>query len=208
LIMNIYGFIVLRKPFFNYDEKGRGAFSPHAPRIGDLYYAGIDRMPWFEVEESYYSNELPTELVLLRKELKTLKLDCSDFELMPDINKAVKLLEYSNKDKELNELIAVCSKRGNIRPPISDPPRIDWLGVDVYCHGYGSLIREGIFTKLDLFSDYIHKLNINGLFGLDSEFIDSYTDTYIKLAYEKNLEPIDDEAMEYLDIVTLGRVRV
>ncbi len=207
--MNISGFIVLRKPSFNYDEKGRGVFLPYAPRIGDLYYAGIDRMPWFEVDEAYHSNALPDELVRLRQELHNAKLPSSDFMFISEIDKAIKLLNYSNRNKSFNELIAVHSNQfarvGNIDLSSLD---IDCLGIDIYRHGYGSLVREGIFTRPELFSYYVDKLNVNGLFDLKSDLIDGYIETYVKVADSNKLEPIEEEAIRCLDKVELGRVRV
>jgi hypothetical protein len=206
--MRVCGFVILRKPIFNYDEGGRGAFSSRAPHIGDMYYAGIDRMPWFELHEDYYKGTLPNELISLRQELLHSSRDFSDFKLIQDVSKAIQLLEYSNKDKQINELTAVFSdimekSKGTIDYVID----IDWIGVDIYCHGYGSLIREGIFANPCLFSEYLGNLNRDGLFDLDSGRIDSYVHTYIELAPANNLEPID-EAKEYLDRIVLGRMQV
>ena len=136
--MNICGFMVLRKPVFNYDERGRGVFSRYAPRIGDIYYSGIYRMPWFELDEGYHSKTLPDEIIQLRQELHDAKLSWSDFMLLSDVDKAIKLLNYSNKDKSLNELTAVYSKQ-LARKGTIDPGTlvIDYLGIDIYRHGYG-----------------------------------------------------------------------
>lgn len=202
----ISGFLVVRKPEFNYDKEGRGAFSPSVPKIGDLYYAGIDRMPWFDIDEDYYSKELPDDILLLRNELENNKWDFTDFKLMPDLEKANKLLEYSNKKQRINELIAVYSEKIGLIEDI-DFFKVDteWLGVDIYCHGYGSLIREGIFTKPDLFADYSGKLNTYGLFNSDIVSINQYIDLYIECSAENDIEPIDG-AKEYLDKIAISRL--
>ena len=63
----IVGFIVVRTPKFNFDAEGRGAFSSPAPRLGSIYYGGVDRMPWFDVDKHYYARILPTEIAKLRR---------------------------------------------------------------------------------------------------------------------------------------------
>jgi len=125
---------------------------------------------------------------------------------MPDLEKAKKLLEYSNKKQRINELIAVYSEKIGLLYDI-DFFRADtaWLGVDIYCHGYGSLIREGIFTKPDLFANYSGKLNAYGLFNSDSVSINQYIDLYIESSAEDDIEPIDG-AEEYLDKIAISRV--
>jgi len=202
----ISGFLVVRKPDFNYDKEGRGAFSTFAPKIGELYYAGIDRMPWFDIDEDYYSKELPEDILPLRNELNNNKWDFTDFKLMPDIKKAKKLLDYSNKKQRINELIAVYSEKIGL---LGDIDFFDadtgWLGVDIYCHGFGSLIREGIFTKPDLFADYSGNLNAYGLFSSDIVSINQYIDFYIKYSAEDDIEPIHG-AEEYLDKISISRV--
>ena len=67
--MNIQGYLVLRKPNFNFDDLGRGAFLSFAPRIDDLYYGGVDRMQWFDLDEGFYRKSLPARLVNLREGL-------------------------------------------------------------------------------------------------------------------------------------------
>jgi hypothetical protein len=206
--MKVCGFIVLRKPIFNYDEKRRGAFLSDAPQIDGVYYAGIDRMPWFELDEGYYAGNLPDEFMRLREELLNTKQDLIDFKIMRDIRKTIKLLDYSNKDKSINEIVAIYSDAAKYDEYIVvHDVNIEWLGMDIYCHGYGSLIREGIFRRPDLFTDYLDKLNKNGLFSLRSPLIDKYIDTYTELAHNNTLEPIDG-AREYLDCIGVGRIEL
>jgi hypothetical protein len=56
------GFLVVRLPFLNKDALGRGAYSKIAPSLGSIYYGGIDRMDWFDVEEDFYNNTLPDSI--------------------------------------------------------------------------------------------------------------------------------------------------
>lgn len=203
---NICGFIVLRKPIENFDEQGRGAFLPYAPKLGETYYAGVDRMSWFELDEDFFTGVLPEQFIQLRKELTDINKDFTDFELVFDIDKAKTILEYSNQNNARNELIAIWSERlENTKGVIKSESVINWIGIDIYCSGYGSLIREGIFTKPNVFPLFITEINEHGLFNINSECIDEYINSYIKFAKIYNLESIDG-ATEYIDKIALGRV--
>lgn len=204
----VSGYIVLRKPEMNYVKEGRGAFLPYAPRIGDLYYAGVDRMEWFEIAEGYYAGTLSNDVMTLWNKLKKSSPYPTDFRFMLDIKKAIQILEYSNKDRSMNELVAIRSERiENINGSITCEHDITWLGIDVYCHGYGSLIREGLFVKPNLFSSYLDHLNKNVLFDLDSQVIDEYIKSYIECAKNNNLEYIDGAESE-LEEITIGRINI
>jgi hypothetical protein len=54
----VNGYLVVRKPSCNFDAKGRAGFRKAAARIGDLFYAGMMRLPWFELDEAYYAGTL------------------------------------------------------------------------------------------------------------------------------------------------------
>lgn len=208
MMERISGFLVLRKPDFNYDEEGRGAFLPYAPKIGELYYAGIDRMAWFDIDEEYYSKELPDDILQLRNELDKNKLNYTDFKLMLDFKNAKKLLEYSNKRQIINELVTICSEKiGSIDDGVSFEINSELLGVDLYCHGYGSIVREGIFTKPELFTDFSDRLNAHGLFNSDDAIIDNYIDFYVECSKSGVIEPIDG-AESNLEKVLISRVAI
>jgi hypothetical protein len=197
MTINFCGFTILRQPKFNFDKEGRGTFLPCAPKINDTYYSGIDRMQWFEIDEAYYNNRLPEELVKLRKEIKLNKQDDVDFKLIGDISKAQILLGFANKFEPLNEIVAVASQK-QVNKKKFDDCDISILGIDIYCHGYGSLIREGLFCKPDFFHAFHRELNANGLFEWNSELIDEYIRTYTQCSDRANIEPIQN-AMKYID---------
>jgi hypothetical protein len=50
-----HGFLIVRLPEYNFDAEDRGAFSKEVPKLGDIYYGGIFRMPWFDLDEDYIS---------------------------------------------------------------------------------------------------------------------------------------------------------
>ncbi|MCP4347077.1 MAG: hypothetical protein GY795_16310 [Desulfobacterales bacterium] len=203
---DVCGFMVLRKPSENFDGEGQGAFLPYAPKLGDIYYAGVDRMPWFELDEHYFAGVLPENFVQLRKELRHINQNLTDFKLIYDIEKAIAILEYSNQINPICELIAIeSSDIIKVKGVINCEAIINWIGIDIYCHGYGSLIREGLFNKPKLFSFFSNEVNEHGLFNMNSELIDEYIDTYIKCSKINNLEKING-AIKHLDKIAVGRV--
>src|SRR6266542_3933444 len=56
------GFMAVRLPSENFDAEGRGAFSSKPPSLGDIYYGGLDRMPWFDVEEALDRGVFPVRV--------------------------------------------------------------------------------------------------------------------------------------------------
>ncbi len=189
----------------NFDEEGRGAFLPNAPKIDELYYGGVDRMPWFELDEGFFSKTLPAQLTQFRKEIRTSNPDSSDFKLLFDLSKVVSIFEYSNQHDDINEIIVLQSDALRKTKGVFDcDSEIKWLGIDVYCQGYGSLIREGIFKKPGVFSSFRNMINEFGLFHLDNDNIGNYIQHYFKSSKEHNLEEIPPSGD--IDIIKLGRI--
>ena len=95
---------------------------------------------------------LPSNIAELRVELYESNRYIYDIKVMRDINKASRLLDFSNKDNVINELVAIHSslvETNNYH--FNTYLNIEWTGIDIYCHGYGSLIREGLFSKPHIF---------------------------------------------------------
>ena len=201
----ISGFIILRKPDRNFDKKGRGGFLSHAPKIHKVYYGGVDRMPWFELDEGFFFKKLPDQLTQLRREIRTSNPDNSDFKLLFDLSKVVSVLNYSNQHDDINEIIVLQSDvLRKTKGSFYCDAEIKWLGTDIYCHGYGSLLREGIFTKPNAFIDFSNMINKFGLLNMDNENIDSYIQHYLKCSTKHNLEEIPSSGD--IDIIKLGRI--
>ncbi len=154
LNINILGYMVLRKPEYNFDELGRGAYLPYAPKVGAIYYGGIDRMEWFDIDEDYYNDVLPNDLLRLRDSVMESSRQCG-FNVCACLKGAKKMLAYSNKDHNRNDLVAIVlhDKRVDIINAVFDG---ELIGCDLCCDGFGSLIREGIFNKPELFNEYLN----------------------------------------------------
>ena len=162
-------------------------------------------MPWFELDEGFFSKELPDQLTILRKEIRISNPDSSDFKLLFDLSKVVSVLDYSNQYDDINEIIVLQSDTlQEAKGSFDCDAEIKWLGADVYCQGYGSLIREGIFTKPSAFSDFSNMINKFGLVNLNNENIDNYIQHYLKISKNQNLEAIPSSGD--IDIIKLGRI--
>ncbi|POZ49557.1 hypothetical protein [Methylovulum psychrotolerans] len=189
---SICGYFVLRKPIYNFDLKEREFFRKEPPCIGCICYSGISRMPWFDLDddEDYYSGTLPRESIELRNEIDEQYRDFSNIELLRDLDKTKRILAFSNRHQDRNEIcVAFSETLAKQKGTFISDSAIQWLGVDVFFSGYGSILEQGIFAKPDLFPEFIIRLNMNGLFDLGSDFVSSYIDEYIEVSEAHNLEP-------------------
>jgi hypothetical protein len=162
-------------------------------------------MDWFDLSEDFYNKTLPIELMSIR-EAYIIHPPGTDLKVCRHLAQARILLDYSNQKAVKNELLAVNSDRlSQILKPLEHNLEIEWLGIDPYCGGYGSLLREGLFKAPDAFADYRSLINSHGLFDLDSPDLARYVRAYLELTSSANLEPMDN-VIEDMDQVRLGRI--
>ncbi len=129
-----------------------------------------------------------------------------DVMICSEYGEALTLLKCMNRDQHRNEIYAVYSeqlsrKKGHFETPLE----IAWLGVDVFCGGYGSLLLQGLFQRPSAFPAYISQINSNGLFAIGSAAIHEYIEDYARAASDYELEPIES-VLEYIDQIAIGRV--
>lgn len=189
-MVSICGYIIVRKPSENFDAEGRGAFSAHVPRIGDLAYGGIDRMRWFDVDESHYSKTAPGEIERLWSALSKSNNDESGIRVCRSIETAHELLAFSNRKENSNEIIAVSSEyliklKGTI---LADATSLLSMGYDIVLEKGWSWIESGVFTRPRSFSEFIPLLNSHGLFDRSDPFTE-YVSTYERAAAREEVEP-------------------
>ena len=165
------GIQLVRLPHLNADPYQRGAYAVRAPRLGGILYGGLDRMPWFDVDEEYYAGTLPAGLATARTKLKKNNSDFTGIELCQDLTQALELLRYANRSTRKNELIAVRSERlARIKGAVDlRSPSAKWIGYDVVGLGEWSLIREGLFAVPSAFAGWETELNEDGLFPLPAK---------------------------------------
>ncbi len=206
----VCGYLIVRRPEANFDEarKTVSEHQPSVPNINGKYYSGVDRMPWADITEKYYARALPEQLEKTWEEVQRFNGAYQDICITPDIQWAIQLLEYSNREGSRNELLAIYSpaleKIKGVCPAVSN---ILWLGIDIDCPGFGSQIVQGIFKVPKVFPEFLDLLNSKGLFEEDGPIIDQYIQAYFEREQEANLEPMSDVAMN-IDRVHVWRVEV
>jgi len=203
--MEIAGFVVVRRPEHNTAETA--IVRPQAPpQLGGVYYAGIDRMQWCDIAFAYHDSTLPEDLKVARDQIWEAGPVELDFKLCGSLDSTKALLEFSNRAEHRNEILAVSSKLLSAYPTVEIPETsVCLLGVDIYCHGYGSPLAQGLFASPDDFAEFESSLNEFGLFEPGSDLIDRYAAAYRERASTAGLEPMPDLA-ELFDVVTVSRV--
>jgi hypothetical protein len=209
----VNGFMVVRKPALNCDPTGRGAFATKAPCLDAICYGGIDRMPWFDIDEPLYLNALPEPILRARQLIRRGNDDLSGVEVCADLDTAMLLLRYSNRSSNANELIAIRSDaltrfKGEVG---LDSSQVEWLGYDVVALGQQSLLHDGLFAVPAAFPAWQQRLNSFGLLPA-SDLVEPYIGAYREAATTGQVEDIADIAGELAGLgytvaaIQIGRV--
>jgi hypothetical protein len=206
----ICGYEVARKPAWNYWlSEGTGAY-PKYPELNGHDYGGVDRMEWKDWNDAFYEKTLPQEFLPVWEKFQSNKLEFG-YTLVNDLEIAKRVLEFSNLGGDHNEIIAIYADRfAEGRIPVFDAPRTSvHLGVDVFQSGFGSLIREGVFVRPDLFPDFVAKVNENGLFDDDGHTANEYMEKYKSIQEGQNIEQfIFDSPRSFVDNIQVYRIPV
>jgi hypothetical protein len=191
------GFVVVRLPEKNFDLEGRGAYPSVAPQVDGLFYGGIDRMPWFDLDEDHYGGRLPEDIEVQWNALLQQNPDLTGIKICKDLSVAAQLLQYSNRRQPWNELIAIASPTlTSIKGIVSDCPATrQLLGYDVVSLGWWSLLRDGVFLNLPYFAAWVARLNEYGLFP-EPTYLDTYVDSYYEAAREGLVEELPEQVYE------------
>jgi len=220
--VKIAGFIVVRKPTENKDARGRGAYLSNVPHIDRIYYGGIDRMPWTEIGEVFYSGEklkLPNFIRQFYTNLIDDNADSTGIEVSKNIDEASAALTYCNEtfrdndDPFANELICIRSdKLAQIKGSFDfDASRVKWLGYDIISIGHWSLLCDGLFVHPTYFANWLPYLNKKGLFSTKG-IMDGFYKTYQEAVKAKQSEelvnsPYGTETDPYaIEAIEIGRV--
>jgi hypothetical protein len=164
----IHGYLVVRKAEQSFDEPQRGAVRGGPPCRDGRCYHGVDRMPWFDVDEALYASSLPAPLRELRRRIADANYsDRTGVGLWPSREEALELLHFSNRDDDLCELIAISSDElAQAKGLVSQPSEgVQWLGYDVVLMGGWSLIGDWIFGGPTGFAEWAERLNSAGFAG-------------------------------------------
>lgn len=194
----ICGFTIVRLARLNFRGVEYSELKP--PQVDEIYYHGIERLDWFDIENEYYSKTLPANYSVLFEQLDNIGM----LSLTKKFEIAQKLLAFSNMKRPLNEIIAIYSKGiETTYGSFTTDRKIDWIGEDVECW-VGSMLKEGIFKKPHLFSDFKKNLNQYGLFDINSPITDLYANYYNKLTRQGEVLEIFSDVMHQLDKIWIG----
>jgi len=203
----VNGFMVVRLPRENYDAEGRGVFLSTPPGLGSVFYGGVDRMPWFDLDEEYYAGTLEREMLEFRDMLRRVNSDIWGLDVVHDLVTATRVLKSVNSNVARNELIAIRSSdleedKGTVS---IEEGLVVWLGLDAVIPGHGSILAY-VFRQPALFSDWVSKLNENGL--LPSQYdVEAFAETYAAQAELGLVESVDRQ-WEGAHALEVGRVIV
>jgi hypothetical protein len=187
----INGYLVVRKPSHNFDAKGRAGFRKVPARIGEFFYGGMMRMPWFDLDEAYYNGTLPSELRNHLEQIDDANKDLTGIDLCADQTIARRILAFSNQEASLNEIIVIHSEelakiKGSM---VKCPVEVDWHGFDIVQLGEWSLLEDGIFAKPAAFPHWVAQLNAKGLLN-SSEGIQDLVADYQTAVAAGLVEPL------------------
>jgi hypothetical protein len=178
----IIGYVVVRAPSGLMVTDSAGAVTH--------MYCGLDRGAWECVDNLYYNKTLAPDLVAIRA--KSFKNYVGNYSpgTVESVNEAFQLLSACKASGQESEVIGIIHL-GGLGDSDATLDISDFLGVDCYIDGYGSLLALGVFQKPDVFQDFHSCLNQHGLFR-SVEALRQYSKVYCERSESANLEPIDD----------------
>ncbi|MGH9874447.1 MAG: hypothetical protein ACRD9S_18485 [Pyrinomonadaceae bacterium] len=207
-LIRVNGFLVVRLPHLNRDQAGRGVYPAQPPVLGTVHYGGIDRMPWFDIDEELYAGVLPANIAQARQLIEEDNNDdFTGIKLCKDLDTALALLKHSNRLEAANELIVIRSEKlTEIKDAIDfDTSRVSWIGYDVLILGDLSLLRAGLFTSPSSFPGWGDRLNELGLFS-SRALLDEYVRAYEAASLKGAIEQLPRNTMYGIDMVEIGRL--
>ena len=188
------------------DPAGRAFYPAQASCLNALCYGGIDRMPWFDLDEEFYNGALPESVAPLREALSRGEDDLTGLRLCRDLSTARALLEFNAYSRRVNELIAVRSdKLAGIKGTVGfDGAAALSLGFDLVSLGNWSLLREGFFRSPSFFPLREHVLNEFGLLRAPAA-VHEYVELYEAAALAGEVEELP-ESPYGIDVIEVQRV--
>jgi hypothetical protein len=199
----ICGLQVVRKPGQAVDSLRRGAYASDPPVIRGVTYGGIDRLPWFELDDAYFTGTLPARMEEIWRDVHTTR-DHTGLDLCRDLAVSFEVLRWSGLDR--NELIALRGRQlTDIKGVFALPPsHVQWRGFDVVALGEFSLLAAGVFRAPNHFSRWTAQISAHGLFST-AEQLSQYVDDYNEAAAKGIVESLSDESYK-VDFIEIGGV--
>lgn len=164
-----------------------------------ISYLGLDRDPWWSLDEAFYSGKLSNDLVSLRRTIQASATPTYSPGVCVDISEARSLMFSPLGSGAEDELVWIDNASSD------EPSKTAFLGYDIYVDGFGSLIRMGVFTISTVFADFLLKLNSNGLFD-NPDDLRAYSEAYIERCENAGLEIIEQRRVQDTNIFRLYSV--
>jgi hypothetical protein len=149
-----------------------------------IAYRGIDRDPWWNLDDMFYEGVLDDALARLRRDIEASGLDCFSAGLCENVARIEQIRSVTRERRSKDEIIWIDSAFA----AAANGSR--FLGYDCYVDGFGSPLRLGIFRLENVFCDYRDKLNAHGLFS-DLETLRAYVHAYCARCEQAGLEIIE-----------------
>lgn len=154
-----------------------------------INYRGLDRDPWWNLDELFYSGNLTDDMVNLRQIIQSSGTSIYSPGVCFHLSDAKAVRSFTLGMAVEEELIYVSNSPNR---EVSTP---NFLGRDSYVDGFGSLIRLGVFSDPLVFDDFLPKLNPHGLFDHLSDLSD-YVAAYVHRCVEAGLEIVEPRRIQ------------
>lgn len=163
---SLWGFQVVRLP-------GRSS-SNDLGRINclnDLWYCGVERLPWDVVRRDFWTRELPGDVhaAYLRIYREGRTRYC---EPLASLDDARLVLDFSDRRFRGHEIIGVAGMEAGgdlLEEAARNGVELRFLGFDVIAAGEWSLLKSGVFEAPQHLADWVGRLNLHGLLDEVSE---------------------------------------
>lgn len=126
----------------------------------NVSYRGIDRDPWWNLDDLFHAGQLDAELTDLRRTIERSGSGGFSSGVCGRVS-AAKRVQALSGTRPLNDdkIIRIASAFDAVHEDAGI------FGYDCYVDGFGSLLRLGIFSATTAFADYEGRLNGYGLFS-------------------------------------------
>jgi hypothetical protein len=147
-------------------------------------YRGIDRDPWWNLDELFYEGLLDAKLTALRQTIEASALDGFSCGVCDSLYVAQRVQALSATRPLKDEIIRIVSAFDPVDQGAG------FLGYDCYVDGFGSPLRLGVFGATTAFADYEDRLNEYGLLSsLDD--LRAYVSVYCQRCEQARVEVIE-----------------
>jgi len=190
--MTSSGYLVVRKAGFVGERWGDRPAILTGVQNENIHYLGIDRDPWWDINGLLYGKKLSVSENDLTSRILAARIPFFCAGICNTYLCAQQALDISNRVNKLNEIIYITLNTKNDGG--FEPGKNVFMGLDYYVDGCGSVLRLGLFTKPQIFTEFVSNLNGFGLFNTSEKLLE-YIRTYAALCEKEGLEPIDCDAL-------------